>query len=433
MGVTACMKSPEVIQTLYFCYLGLREPLVQTQVLPYLRQVRGAGIGVSLLTFEPISPGDWPGGEARSWRAQLETDGLRWYSLPYHQQPSLPATVYDIAAGACFAARLARHERIDVLHARSHVAAVMATAAKRLSGGRLIFDIRGFFPEEYVDAGVWTRRDWKYRLAKLAEKRLLSTADGFVVLTERARQILFPGCSDSDPAGRPIEVIPCCVDLNRFRSAGAVSREQTRRELSLMGRRVLVYTGGLGGWYLTEELVQFLSVAHQQDSRTFSLILTQSAPQRIAEPMRRRGIRDQDFLVRRVAPDEIPRYLEAADLALSFIKPCYSKLSSSPTKLAEYLASGLPVICSAGIGDMDGIIESSRVGVLLREFTREAYSEALAAAAALRREPEIAERCRAAARRHFDLTSIGGARYQRLYHRLLENGAGAMASSGSAQ
>jgi len=31
------------MRTLYLCYFGLREPLVQTQVLPYLRQLSRSG------------------------------------------------------------------------------------------------------------------------------------------------------------------------------------------------------------------------------------------------------------------------------------------------------------------------------------------------------------------------------------------------------
>ena len=38
---------------LYICYFGLREPLVQTQVLPYLRELARGGVRMSLLTFEP--------------------------------------------------------------------------------------------------------------------------------------------------------------------------------------------------------------------------------------------------------------------------------------------------------------------------------------------------------------------------------------------
>ena len=265
------------MRTLYLCYFGLREPLVQTQVLPYLRQLSRSGIDVGLLTFEPNRRASWSRSEAGDWCDRLQADGIRWFSLPYHKRPSLPATTYDIAAGGWMAARLVRRHGYDVVHARAHVAAAMGAIAKRLTGCRLIFDIRGFNPEEYVDAGVWPENGLNYRLAKRVERRLLSTADGFVVLTEKARDILFPGCSDSDSKGRPVEVIPCCVDLARFEAAAALPREQIRRELGVAGRRVLVYVGSLGRYYLTSEMAEFLAIAHRQDASTFSMILTQSS------------------------------------------------------------------------------------------------------------------------------------------------------------
>ena len=132
------------MRTLYLCYFGLREPLVQTQVLPYLRQINRRGIEVGLLTFEPeYRLRSWSRAELLDWRARLQADGIRWFSLPYHKRPSLPATTYDIAVGGWIAARLVRRYRYDVVHARAHVAAAMGAIAKRLTGCRLIFDIRG--------------------------------------------------------------------------------------------------------------------------------------------------------------------------------------------------------------------------------------------------------------------------------------------------
>jgi glycosyltransferase involved in cell wall biosynthesis len=304
------------------------------------------------------------------------------------------------------------------LHARSHIAAAMGFFAKRRSGALLIFDIRGFMPEEYTDAGIWPAGGYLYRLTKAAERRLLKASDGFVVLTERAREILFHKDSLTDSSGHPVEVIPCCVDLKRFSIFDNLSREEVRRELNLSDRRVFVYVGALGGWYLTDEMADFLALAHERDPRAFSLILTQSPPEMMSKRMRARGLAETDYLVRRVEPGLIPRYLKAADATLSFIKPCYSKLSSSPTKIAEYLASGLPVICNAGIGDVDQVIEEDRVGVLVRELNREAYISALSAVEALEHDAELAERCRHSARARFDLEAVGGARYRRLYHNL---------------
>lgn len=409
-------KSPHA---LYLCYFGLREPLVQTQVLPYLRQIKASGIEVSLLTFEPELRQTWTKAELTAERARLAADGINWTYLPYHKRPSLPATLYDVARGTLTATRLVHTRNIQLLHARSHVGALIGLLTKRLSGARMIFDIRGFMPEEYTDVGHWPANGYLYRLTKAAERRLMAAADGFVVLTEKARDILFPGRTETDEQGRPFEVIPCCIDPARFRAAATLDRDELRAELKLTGRRVIVYVGSIGTWYLWPEMIEFLASAHRQDPTTFTLILTQSQPDAIIERLRAAGIAESDFHVGRVAPPEIPRYLKAADIALSFIKACYSKQSSSPTKIAEYLASGLPIVCNTGVGDLDELIETERVGVLVREFTPEGYARALAECAALRQDETLAARCREVANRRFDLATVGGAKYERLYRRLL--------------
>lgn len=413
------------MRTLYICYFGLREPLVQTQVLPYLRELMRDGVGVSLLTFEPELRRRWTDKELEEERARLASEGVEWVCLPYHKRPSLPATVYDIAAGARRASKLVAERGISVVHARNHVAAAMGLAVKRVRPGvRLVFDIRGFMAEEYVDAGVWPEGGYLFRLTKAAERRLLGAADAFVTLTERARDILFPGRADTDARGRPLEVIPCCVDMARFAAADEVTREEARRELGLEGRTVFVYVGALGGWYLTDEMADFVAAAHGRHPDAFTMVLTQSPPEMMTQRLLARGVGESDYLVRKVSPNLVPRYLKAADVALSFIKPCYSKLASSPTKIAEYLASGLPVVNNAGIGDLDEVIEGDRVGALLREFNRDAYLAALDEIDELRRDPGLHARCHESAVGRFDLRGVGGVRYRRLYRRLAGRGGG---------
>jgi len=414
------------VHTLYVCYFGLREPLVQTQVVSYLRQLQSENLRVSLLTFEPRFRESWSADELERERAALAAHGITWHYLPYHKTPSLPATLYDIAAGTRSIMRLMRREGINVLHARNHVPALMCAIAKRRLGAQLVFDIRGFMPEEYTDAGVWPENGYLYRGLKRVERYLLKSADAFVLLTEKARDIVFPQsvgdvAEGSEDQGRPIEVIPCCVDFERFEKVAPISKNSLREELNLGGRRVIVYVGSFGGWYMTDEMTEFLSVAHQQDPSTFSMILTQSPKPMVVERLAGLGIAEKDFVVTQVGPGEVPRYLKAADLAISFIKPCYSKQSSSPTKMAEYLASGLPIVCNAGVGDLDKLIVDNRAGALLREFTSKGYLEALDEIERLRAEENLAERLREVARREFDLVGVGRKRYRRLYQRLLNN------------
>lgn len=321
---------------------------------------------------------------------------------------------------------------------RQHFACAQSRARGDVCGreevqrARLVFDIRGFMPEEYTDAGVWPENGFLYRGLKRVERYLLRTSDAFVLLTEKAREIVFPGCTDTDSRGRPLEVIPCCVDFQRFERSAQTSRAALRDELKLTGRRVIVYLGSFGGWYMTDEMTQFLAVAHQQDPATFSMILTQSSGRMVSERMINQGIAANDFQVAEVTPSEVPRYLKAADIAISFIKPCYSKQSSSPTKIAEYLASGLPIVCNAGVGDLDKLIAENRAGTLLTEFTPAAYLQALNEIEIMRGDAGLAERLREVAQREFDLATVGRTRYRRLYERLLnETEASPQAAVGS--
>jgi glycosyltransferase involved in cell wall biosynthesis len=411
--------SMKPVHTLYVCYFGLREPLVQTQVLPYLRQLRSADVQVSLLTFEPRLRQTWTADDLARQRATLKGEGITWYFVGYHKWPSLPATLYDIAIGTWTILGIMRRENVIVLHARNHVPALMSALAKRIKDAHLVFDIRGFMPEEYTDAGVWPKNGYLYRGLKRVERYLFKVSDAFVVLTKAARDLVFPGCSDTDKLGRPIEVIPCCVDFERFDAVENGSRESLRAELNLVGRRVIVYLGSFGGWYMTDEMTEFLAVAHKQDPGTFSMILTQSPRQIVIDRMRDLGINHEDFFVAKVTPEEVPRYLRAADIAISFIKPCYSKQSSSPTKIAEYLASGLPVVCNTGVGDLDELIDENFVGVLIRDFSSDAYLQTLREIDDMRRDKTLAERLRGVARQEFDLVDVGRTRYRRLYNRLL--------------
>jgi glycosyltransferase involved in cell wall biosynthesis len=412
------VTSRESLRTLYVSYFGLREPLVQTQVLPYLRQLVAGGIGVSLLTFEPRLKEDWTTEQILATREELNDEGISWHCLKYHKWPSLPATLYDIVVGTRKVIQIMRREKINVLHARNHVPALMGAIAKKLRGGYLVFDIRGFMPEEYTDGGVWAQNGYLYRGLKRVERYLFAVSDAFVVLTEKARDILFPGRLESDSQGRPFEVIPCCVDFERFDAFDKTSKDSLRSELNVTGRRVIVYLGSFGGWYMSEQITEFLATANEQDPSTFSLVLTQSDPQSVTARLNELGIQADNFSVAQVSPEEVPRYLKAADIAISFVKPCYSKQSSSPTKIAEYLASGLPIVCNTGIGDVDNLISENRAGVLVKEFTRDAYLEALTEVDLLRGEESSAERLRAVARRLFDVANVGRTKYVRLYQRL---------------
>ena len=79
--------------------------------------------------------------------------------------------------------------------------------------------------------------------------------------------------------------------------------------------------------------------------------------------------------------------MAAADVGLFFIKPVFSKTASSPTKMGEMLAVGLPIVANGGVGDVEQMVDDIGCGVAIREFSPENYSQALAHIEALASSP----------------------------------------------
>lgn len=392
------------MKALYLCYFGLQQPLVRNQVLPYLKQLATEGIDVTLVTFEPIDLEDR--NQRDKW--SLVPERLRWVSLRYHKKPSLPATAFDIAYGAYRVTRLVRRHRIEVVHARAHVPLVMALIVRFFTACRVIFDIRGLMAEEYADAGIWKSQSALFRLVKWVERVGLRKADQVVVLTERFKEFLVKkGLADQ----KKLEVIPCCVDLANYRLP--------TNPPSLDSFDV-VYAGSVTGLYLLEEMGRlFLSLkAYKPDA--FLRVFTTSSPETAAERLHRVGLEPTELAVCKATPEEVMSFLPRARLALSFRKSGASQMAACPTKIPEYLAAGLPVVCSAGAGDMDDLLERERVGIVITRMDSLAYKEAVERILVLLKEENVPDRCREVARKYFDLDSIGTARYRRIYSRLLQ-------------
>src|SRR5258708_5345350 len=120
-------------KTLYICYFGLREPLVQTQVIPYLLEIKKDGIEINLLTFEPELKNKWTSEQILAEREKLADKGIKWACLAYHKRPSALATAYDVFRGSWLIRRMIGRERIDILHGRVHIPTLMGAIARRFS------------------------------------------------------------------------------------------------------------------------------------------------------------------------------------------------------------------------------------------------------------------------------------------------------------
>ena len=399
----------ERLGALYICYLGLDEPLVQTQVIPYLEGLASSGHEIHLLTFEPRRPG---ARESEANRERLSGQGITWHWTRYHKRPSLPVTVFDAWWGGLRSAAIIRRHGLEVLHARAHVPAASALIAKRLTGATLVFDVRGLMAEEYADTGRWKYGGLPFRITKAVERWARDASDGIVVLTDDGREILMAGRDHEN-----LVVVPCCVNTEPYQRARPL-REEVRSELGLTSRTVVVYVGKFTGWYAEREMVDFYLAARQIIPDLHLMLLTQSDQDLIREDLVQRGLSSSDFTLTGVAPDEIPRMLSACDFGLSFVRPLPSKRASSPTKNAEYLAAGMPFIATAGVGGTDTLAQLTDVVVLLTGFEESEYERAACEVRRLLAEDGVRERCAEVASQHLSLKETGVPLYRQLYGRL---------------
>lgn len=391
--------------TLYLCYFSLLEPLVQTQVLPYLREIAGGGIRVHLLTFEPAAAFSRTPEEIDADKRALAESGIEWHFLRYHKRFSVIATAYDVLRGALFTRRLLRREQIDVLHARAHIPLAMALIARKFAKVKLIFDIRGLMAEEYVDAGIWREGSVPFGVIKWIERLGLRRADEIVVLTETFRDYLVKERLRDIGS---ITVIPCCVDPSR-----GVDGDPEKRE-----RFELIYAGSVTGLYMLEEMVKLFKVLEEVRPDAFFRVLTAGDHVYVNELFSAAGINPNNYAVQKVAPAEVLNWIKRSHAAISFRKPTFSQIAASPTKIGEYLACGVPVIVNSGIGDSDKQIDKDKTGVVVEGFTPESYKKAIHELLAMIGDPGMAEKCVRTAKNRFDLKEVGGARYSAVYRKL---------------
>ena len=328
----------------------------------------------------------------------------------------MPATLFDIFIGIMAGSYLALSKKIDIIHARATVPAAMAYVIARLTRRKFIFDVRGLMAEEYADGCMWKEGSFCHKMTLYFQKLFLKSADELVVITENIKRFL--SYSDYlDKKNKRISVIPCCVDIARF-ERNSSRNEALRQKYGLSGKFVFLYTGSVGTWYMLREMLDFFIAAKSVIPNAHFLILTHVDREMAGKIRGEKGLSSEDVSIDEAEFNDMPEYINLADVGIFFIKPVFSKRSSCPTKFAEYLACGLPVVINSGIGDTDNIVKERKLGIVINEFNRYSYLFGLRELSVLMKEKDLlAERSRRTAEELFSLEN-GISRYLEIYRRL---------------
>ncbi|MBF9149653.1 glycosyltransferase [Novosphingobium jiangmenense] len=394
--------------TLYLTRNGLLEPLGQSQVLAYLRGL-SRDYRITLITYEKDE--DWADRQ-RVLRQHEECNrlGICWLPQRFRPRPKVIAPALSMLRMVWLVRREVRAQGARLIHARSYIPAAVAMIVSRLTGVPFIFDMRALWPEELITARRLRRGSLLHRAIAATERACLQRARAVVSLTHAAVDHLarvYP----EHVVWQKITVIPTCADLDRFVSAGEAP---PRRVIGCLGTV-------LSGWFRLDWLASFLSAAATCDEDAVFELTTRDDPAPVRAALDPDGQLGDRLQIAPSAPEDVQKVLQGQTASVMFYAGGeISELGRSPTRMAEILGCGLPVVANEGVGDVARIIRAHRVGVLAAGAEPEAMAAAWSELTALLQDPGLSARCRKAAEEVFSLDS-GTAAYARVYEQVLED------------
>jgi glycosyltransferase involved in cell wall biosynthesis len=366
------------IKVLYISYDGMTDPLGQSQVIPYLIELAKQNIEIHILSAEKKEVFT----KRHKYISQLLNDsGINWHPVFYTKKPPIISTIKDVFVLRNKAKFFHNKYNFNIVHCRSYIAAFAGIFLKRKFGVKFLFDMRGFYADERIDGGLWPQSNpiykMVYRYFKKKEKLFFSQADYTVSLTYAGKDIIH---NKFNFLKIPIEVIPCCADLSHFdfNKTNKSELEKLRNEMGIIESDfVLSYLGSVGTWYMPEEMLLFFKSLKVSRENAKFLFITRDNPTELLSLASKIGINTSDLIIRPADREEVPLLIALSQASLFFIKPVFSKKASSPTKLAELLGMGVPVICNSNVGDIDKFVPENNLGILISELNQTGFEQAI--------------------------------------------------------
>jgi glycosyltransferase involved in cell wall biosynthesis len=241
---------------------------------------------------------------------------------------------------------------------------------KKLPRVKLIFESRAATIEEREHTSKNQIKGIKVRskavFYKWSEKSMLLNANSIICVSDSLKRYYLNKYNRIN--NNNIIVFPGAADSSLFYYDERI-RIKTRRELNIKAEEILyVYSGRLEmKWEIPDKLVEFFNfICTKKAERVKLLLLTPDI--KLATTLIEKNHLVDSVIIRSCGLKEVNKYLNASDLALLLREDCPMNNVASPTKFAEYLMAGLPVVISRGIHDFAEIIKRTKFGIVASDL-----------------------------------------------------------------
>jgi hypothetical protein len=358
---------------------SLSEGVGSSQIAPLMEKLASHELKIRLLTFEKQNP-------PYSLVERMIKAGVEWTQIPFGSNGPF--------GGISRTMQLAKlMPESEITHARSDFPAVAA----RFSGqSRILWDVRSLWAEQRKFIEENTLKRSALSMYAPFESFACNSAMAVSTLTKAVVPVLEKRHKNLTPLRT---VVPTAVDLDRFKFSSAMLP-------NLKG----LYSGTYNNYYDLELSHRFIETL----KRLVSCEVHWAKP----KETRSNTLNAGETYSFSVSQPEMASLMSDYSFGLSICKENAgpSLKAAMPTKIAEFLAIGRPVVVNPGLGDCDEIINQFGVGVVLgRRDNLESKAIELIELCADKKTPT---RCREVAQEYFSLDS-GVNNYLEIYRCML--------------
>jgi glycosyltransferase involved in cell wall biosynthesis len=391
---------------LYLTRNGLLEPLGQSQVMTYLRGL-SEHYCITLISHE--KPEDLSNNELMD---QAYTNclkyGICWLPQKFQPHPRIIAPAISILKMIWLVKKEVNRKGVHLIHARSYLPAFVALIINSLTSIPFIFDMRALWPEELITAGKIKRGSLLYRAIVRAERSILARSAAVVSLTNVAVNYLKSKYL-VELKNQRIVVIPTCVDLEKF--TPHIKNYHNPKIYGCIGTI-------LSGWFRIDLLSSWIRVVALHDPKSRFEILTRDDATKVRKILDPANEFIERLSIKSVLSEGVPDAIRVHGISLMFFTEGLGKLGSAPTRLAEALGSGIPIVANKGVGDVEDIIKKNNIGVIVEGDSKKQMEEAFQRLQVLLQDPELSNRCFNTAKSIFSLDK-GTEMYHKIYKAIL--------------
>lgn len=335
----------------------------RTRIVSEIKQLQQLPLNISLLCIVPLKKFLNLNRIIKARQKLIEDTKVHVYVIP-----SIPISHFITLAklshyiNAFFILLFSKIKIIKTIHAHGNVIAYSAVLSKKMGNkAQVITDSHGSVAEEYKYATPHFNKSWMNWLERI-EKYVLEKSDHIIFVSESMRQFYSKkfgiNCSNASIiacASNPISKIPL------------EQRNIKRIELNISDKIVFVYLGSFRKYQMVNETLDLFKALKQNLDNAYLLIIT-SHQSEFSEAIKQKDINSKDYTMLSAKQSDVPDLLVAADIGFLLRDQSLVNEVASPTKYAEYLMSGVPVILTNNIGDYSAFTTENKTGFVIDDF-----------------------------------------------------------------